>query len=215
MNKKLYIQNELSQIDTLLNHNLYDVKTSFIGESTNSYTPKIDILAKIFSTIKYGWDTFTSSYEQYFFNEKENDFIPFKKDKDITQEQLDSFNERHIKYHKQGSEFAKYVLWLKKGENKSELIKRNTSELSHKQKMLILYYLGLDILEHDKTSMSKLLFHLLELNEDNTRKYLSYVANGKNEVRTEKNLTKVKLLFEKFGFLGLSNTIQKDIDMLK
>jgi len=88
------------------------------------------------------------------------------------------------------------------------------SSLSHKQKLLALHYLGLNTTKYENTKIAKILAEVLELSEDNTRIFLSYLSAGKNEVRTKANLEKVNQLFEKQGLSEISETIINDIKKL-
>lgn len=114
---------------------------------------------------------------------------------------------------KQAFEFADYYNWL------NTLLatpQKNTSKssLTHKQKLLALHYLGLNTSRYENTKMAKVLSEILELSEDNTRMFLSYLSAGKNEVRTKNNLEKVKQLFDNQGISDISNTIENDIKKL-
>nr|WP_293304367.1 hypothetical protein [Allomuricauda sp.] len=109
--------------------------------------------------------------------------------------------------------FADYYTWLKSLKNvpaKSKLV----TSLSHKQKMLALHYLGLDMSKYDNTKSGSILGDILGLDKGNTRKYLSYVSAGKNDVRTKKNLQAVLNLFEYQEIKDISSKIKSDIDSL-
>lgn len=82
---------------------------------------------------------------------------------------------------------------------------------SHKQKLLALHYLGLDLKGIENSKAAVILSKILGLNEENTRQYLSYVSAGKNQVRTIKNLEKVKELFEKEGIETITDKIKADL----
>jgi hypothetical protein len=114
---------------------------------------------------------------------------------------------------KQGYVFFEYYKWLNSllTEPKKEVKK---SSLTHKQKLLALHYLGLDTSKFENSKTAKILSEILELSEDNTRQYLSYITAGKNEVRTKANLEKVNQLFENQGFSDISFTIKRDLEKL-
>ncbi|SFZ90260.1 hypothetical protein SAMN05428642_101832 [Flaviramulus basaltis] len=216
-NKKLYIQDELKQIDTFFNHQNFNVTTNNLFDNiNNSYKPKIETIKKVFSEVKYGWDTFIKAYEHYYYNGKEIKFIPFEKGSDITQLQNDRFNERYEKYHIQGLEFGKYVLWLKEPEIKQNG-KSNPSYLSHKQKLLALQYLGLNLVGIDDTKAGFVLSKILDLDETNTRKYIPKIYHNSkdNDVRTKRNFEKLLKLFENEQFEDVSKKIEQDINSLK
>lgn len=111
----------------------------------------------------------------------------------------------------QARQFCQYYQWLKEKKINPKLIAKKGS-LTHKQKMLALHYLGLDTNEYDNSKLAKILSKVLELNEDNTRQYLSYVSGGNNEVRTIKNLKTVRQLYKNQGFISISNKIESDIE---
>ena len=114
---------------------------------------------------------------------------------------------------KQAFELFEYYKWLNKLlAEPQKTIKK--SSLSHKQKLLALHYLGLNTSKYDNTKIAKILSEILELSEDNTRQYLSYLFAGKNEVRTKINLEKVNQLFENQEITEISNTIKKDLEKL-
>ena len=115
----------------------------------------------------------------------------------------------------QAFEFVEYFKWLRTllKDDSSKSIKKS-SQLSHKQKLLALHYLGFDFSKYDNTKLAKILSEVLELNADNTRQYLSYLAAGKNYVRTKNNLEVVEKLFENQGLNDVSSIIQKDIEKL-
>ena len=94
-------------------------------------------------------------------------------------------------------------------------IGRKSKGLSHKQKLLGLYYLGLDINNFDNSKLAKVLSDILDLSEDNTRQYLSYLSGGKNKVRTKSNLQKIEELFRNQDLKEIASEIKNDIDQLK
>ena len=114
---------------------------------------------------------------------------------------------------KQAYEFSKYYTWLiSLKETPEKSIKK--SSLTHKQKLLALYYFGLDTSKYDNSKTAKILSQILDLSEDNTRQYLSYLTAGKNNVRTKSNLEKVSQLFEEQELNDISTSIKKDIEKL-
>ena len=114
----------------------------------------------------------------------------------------------------QAQELADYYKWLKGLVSSEKITPKKQSNLSHKQKMLALYYLGLDLSKFDNSKSAKILSDILELNEENTRKYLSYLAAGKNEVRTKNNLAKLNQIFKNQGFIDISTAIESDLEKL-
>jgi hypothetical protein len=114
---------------------------------------------------------------------------------------------------KQGYLFFDYYKWLNSLLNEPQKAVKKSS-LTHKQKLLALHYLGLNTIKYDNTKIAKILSEILDLNEDNTRQFLSYLTAGKNEVRTKNNLEKVNQLFNNQGLDEISNTIKSDIEKL-
>ncbi|WP_421806426.1 hypothetical protein [Flagellimonas sp.] len=110
-------------------------------------------------------------------------------------------------------QFADYYTWLKSLKNVPSKPKTK-SQLSHKEKMLALHYLGLDLSKYDNTKAGEVLGEILGMDKGNTRQYLSYVRAGKNEVRTLDNLRDVLQLFEDPIFKDISSAIKSDIDSL-
>lgn len=113
--------------------------------------------------------------------------------------------------------FADYYQWLKSLKLDSLQIQPKKSDFTHKQKVLALYYLGLDINNPDVTNsaLAKALGKILGLDEGNTRKYLTYVSGGENEVRTEKNLKAVQKLFLDSNLDTYANVIEKELNSIK
>lgn len=114
---------------------------------------------------------------------------------------------------KQAFELFEYYKWLNKLLSEPQKQQKKSS-LSHKQKLLALHYLGLDTSKFENSKTAKILSEILELSEDNTRQYLSYITAGKNEVRTKANLEKVNQLFENQGLSDISLNIKKDLEKL-
>lgn len=114
---------------------------------------------------------------------------------------------------KQAYGLVDYYKWLNSLLNEPQKVIKKSS-LSHKQKLLALHYLGLNTTKYDNTKIAKILSEILDLSEDNTRQFLSYLTAGKNEVRTKNNLEKVNQLFNNQGFDEISNTIKSEIEKL-
>ncbi len=130
-----------------------------------------------------------------------------------TSQEDDLFYQTKLISMQQAKEFSKYYLWLKNLKPSDKVQKQ--SSLSHKQKMLALHYLGLDLSKYDNTKSAKILSLILDLDEGNTRKYLSYVSAGKNDVRTKTNLSKLNEVFKHQGLDDIAFTIKNDLDKIK
>lgn len=109
--------------------------------------------------------------------------------------------------------FAEYYKWLNEIKSLPQKVKKRTG-LSHKQKLLALHYMGLDTSKFDNTAVAKILSEVLDLSEDNTRQYLSYLSAGRNNVRTKANLEKINQLFEEQGLTEISWKIKSDIEKI-
>lgn len=217
-NHRLFIQDEIKQIDFLITYKdtSQQAHTNFntgmgLGLNVNRYSSKINLLNEIYNGVKYEWATFITTYEHYLYKEVENDFEVGTKHKEMSQALFDEFNTKRNKAHIQGVEFAKYTLWLTQSIDKNVTSDKKKPTLSHKQKMLALHYLGLDLSKYDNTKSAKILSQILDLSEENTRKYISYLSAGKNNVRTKSNLEKLSQLFEQQDFIDVSNQINNDI----
>ena len=114
---------------------------------------------------------------------------------------------------KQASEFAEYYMWLNALKNSPQKLSKKSS-LDHKEKLLALHYLGLNLNKFDNKKTAKILSEIIGNSEENTRKYLSYLAAGKNDVRTPKTLKNTLNLFESQGFEEISNTIKRDLEKI-
>lgn len=212
-NKKLYIQDELKQIEDFLNYKQFEVRTgSVFREPLSEYKPKLSLLKAVFSEVKYYWSFFNNSYEHYLYNEKEKSFTPVKKGKDTTQEQVDDFNKIVQEHHFQGIEFAKYVLWLKRNERGTNLSSKK-STLTLNQKMLALYYLGVDMRDYQNNlQASKILAQILGMDWTNIKESLTYFDGKNSKVKKTENIKKVLELFENECFKPIQNKIREDLE---
>ncbi len=114
---------------------------------------------------------------------------------------------------KQAFEFAEYYKWLNSLKSSPQKLPKRSS-LDHKEKLLALHYLGLDLSKFDNKKTAKILSEIIGHSEENTRKYLSYLAAGKNDVRTPKTLKNTLNLFESQGFVEICNTIKTDLEKI-
>ena len=115
----------------------------------------------------------------------------------------------------QALEFAKYYEWLTNIQAQNKLLKTKKSELSHKQKMLALYYLGLNFESIENKALATVLSSILELDRENTRKYSYYLFGGENKVRTKTNLLVLQKLFCNSGLIDIANKVKTDLDKIK
>ncbi|MEP6004992.1 MAG: hypothetical protein ABJ248_16145, partial [Maribacter dokdonensis] len=68
--------------------------------------------------------------------------------------------------------------------------------------------------KYDNTKSGNIIGEILGLDKGNSRKYLSYLSGGKNNVRTVNNLKAVLDLFDSQQLNEVSNIIKKDIELL-
>lgn len=198
--KQLLIEAELKDVDSYLNEDVmtfYKVRKSRFGSSR----PKRE----------YNFELDINDFYRDRFAKEVNEFNIYGKELD-----LDSIDgEEYKDISKQAFEFSKYIDWLRElNDNHSSKSQRKKVGLSHKQKMLALHYLGLDLSKYENTNSGKILSQILDLDYDNTRHYLSYVALGKNEVRTKDNLNVLVKLFDIQGFEDVLEVIKEDVEKL-
>lgn len=195
-NKLIFIDNEIKEIDSLLK------SKRAVKDRMDPYGFLTPIPMRVFDI------RINPNYIQQFSNAF-NDYYFYEKLVDI--ETIQNSDSKDIIF--QAYEFVKYYKWLKQQIMESSAkTQQKKSGLSHKQKMLALHYLGLDLNKFENTNSAKILSQILDLDYDNTRKYLSYLATGKNEVRTKKNLEILVNIFDIQGFENITNTIKKDIE---
>lgn len=202
-NRKMSIEFEISAIEDYVNNIPYF--SPFRGKPQAT---RINKSTKIFN--------FENVFlNRIIFNEAFYEYLNNGKAISIIQEQNDNIDSLRIKQSsvEQAIEFFKYYQWLNELRNTPQKTPTKNS-LSHKQKLLALHYLGLNTNKYENTKIAKILAEVLELSEDNTRIFLSYLSAGKNEVRTKANLEKVNQLFEKQGISEISDVIKKDIENL-
>lgn len=195
--KKYLIELELREIDEYLRFNYENFK--------RTRKHKLDFFPK---KGKHIFQIGVEISEREKFSNEVNNYMLSEERKDL--EKIESTFSKHT--YEQAYEFAEYYRWLKNLDiENSQKTDNKTSSLTHKQKMLALHYLGLDLSKYDNTSSSAVLAEILNLNKENTRKYLSYVSGGKNEVRTKSNLQTVLNLFENQNLTDISNKIKDDL----
>ncbi|WP_223549962.1 MULTISPECIES: hypothetical protein [Aestuariivivens] len=190
--KKNFIENEIKEVENYIRHEqTKNIHGNFFKNKSLINT------SNAFSVFKLS----ISPLARKGFSDSFNDYTL----KGIINQETECYNQA---YH-----FGKYYLWLI--ELKEELSKKpkaKTPQLTHKQKILALHYYGVDLNRYDNVKTAKILSQILGVGEENTRKYLSYVSAGKNDVRTKQNLEKVSQLFENTGVIEISNKIKLDLE---
>lgn len=189
-NKRFLVENEIKEVESFLDTDIFKIarKSRLMG-----YSHKLNRVFRV----KY---TSNDVFKSFFHGIQLNSNFELPKDC------------QNVEYYenvfKDVLELSSYYDYLK------DLIKKPKqakSTLSHKQKMLALHYLGLDLSKHEKKSIAVILSQILDLDYENTRKYLTYYSGGKNDVRTKSNLEKMYEIFKNQGFTDISNTIKEDL----
>lgn len=224
-NKSFLIEKEIKRIDAILytnknNFNFNDdriellkwIQSEYEEETTDPWAflnNEEEVFLIDCETIREIFDEYQKTGE-CIFNERK----PTRK-KEFTKEYIEHFkwqNQQRKKNIKIVKKFTDFYNWLKELE-KEYLTKPNTkkSSLTLKQKLLALHYLGLNMNQTDNTNTAKILSQILDAGQENIRKSLSYISNGKNNVRTESNLKIVSNLFENHSLTEISNKIKEEI----
>lgn len=112
----------------------------------------------------------------------------------------------------QACEFVKHYNWLIVLKSDDKNIKSKKSSLTHSQKILALYYLGIDMRSFQNNVQSaKILSSILDLDESNTKDYLTYFEGKKSKVKNKKNINKIADIFEHQDFKTVLDKIKKDL----
>ncbi|WP_179337447.1 hypothetical protein [Winogradskyella ludwigii] len=119
-------------------------------------------------------------------------------------------------YKKTVIDFSEYYNWLKELQTTPKK-KKVISSLSHKQKMLALHYLGLDVRQYADVKAGNVIAQILDLDSHNTRTNLPsvYFNSKDNKVRTKQNLERLLTLFEDNDFEEIKAQITTDLQSIK
>lgn len=204
INKNLLIENEIREIENYVNQ--IPVYTSPFSKKTKPLT--INKSPRIFD--------FGNTYiDRKIFNESFYEYL--NKGKQIIIEY--SLNDNNNTYrNKQNStqqaiELFEYYNWLNKLLTEPKKEEKKSEGLSHKEKMLALYYLGLDMRKfRNNLQSAKILSKILGLDESNTKDNLTYFDGIKCKVKTEENLKTILELFEHKDFKDIHREIKKDLE---
>jgi hypothetical protein len=199
-NKSNLIDNEIKKIEKYLEPKEYHKRNKMYRFSNLNLHSNHIFNLQINSRYK---NDFINAFNKYLLGEKT----------EITkreQESKEYFEERKVVIY-QAYEFAKYYNWLKS--LLPSKFEEKHSSLNQQEKMLALSYLGLDLRKYDDTKAGKVLSQIINMNYDNTRKYLPQVyfnAPG-NEVRTKESFKNLIKLFDNEQFEEISKEIKKDL----
>lgn len=196
-NKEFLVQNEITQIEIFTskrddNYQFHSLTGTggHIGNVTNSVFDLSD-----FGSINLINDTF---HEYVLYGKLEN----FSKE-----------NYRHNEWFiETGKLLAEYYQWLK--ELKITKSKEQFSDLTNEQKLLALYFLCPDLINHTNNQLKKVISQILNIGPENIRKNLSKVYNGQNDVRSIENFEKLLELFENKTFESITNKIKREIKQM-
>lgn len=204
-NKKILIENEINEVDIYIRNER--ITKPLGGGSFFSPSPM---------QISYGKHVFDINIPQTSRHYFSKAFL-----KNLYEEEEIKYEDKEHPWYKervlaikQAYEFVDYYIWLKK-----ILLKPNTAskkdilKLNHAEKVLALHYLGLKFNTKVNTqeNFAEIISRLIGMNYQNTREFIGLVQGGKNEVRTTKNLERVRKLFETFEFTDIANKIKEDI----
>lgn len=209
-NRDYLIDNEIYQIQTFTS--APEKEAIFIGDlnlanETNSVFDLMHLGSPVY---------FNTVFNEFLIDGKVSPILDFDGEADLShKDDLPVVEDDFFKDEREEAiAFAEYFLWLKKlnSPEKNKANSNSETSLTIKQKILALHYLGLDFNANDKVKLAKVLSKILGVGEENTRKYLSYVSAGKNQVRTKENLEKISHLFENSGITELSDKIKSELN---
>ncbi|MFM9987374.1 hypothetical protein [Flavobacterium sp.] len=112
---------------------------------------------------------------------------------------------------KQASEFSEYYKWL----SNYNFVPQKEEEFNVGLRLLSLEYLGVDLLNNDKTKIARTLAPIIGMHQQTIRTSLTYLHIDKNEIRTIGNLLKLQEFFKNQGHTSIVLKIQKDIEAIK
>tara|TARA_R110001606_G_scaffold150927_1_gene291241 strand:+ start:360 stop:1091 length:732 start_codon:yes stop_codon:yes gene_type:complete len=216
-NKILLIEDELKQIDEF-----------FKTEGKNIYRPDIvDFLSNndiapnsVFNTHWIYPPTgyfpyFKYYYEGYLYEEIEHQFPERKATDKFTQNEMASYLEGVKPVRLQAIELAKYTIWLKELKiNPSVKVPISKSDLSLKQRILALHYLGLDFNKYNQTALGDVLSLVIDKNDSNTRTAINELLSAKNEnkIKSNENLLKMLEIFDNKAYTNIKLKINNDLE---
>jgi|GEM_PF-3544360 len=216
-NKSLLIEDELKQIDEF-----------FKTEGKNIYRPDIvdflninDIVPN--TVFKTHWiypptgyfPYFKYYYEGYLYEEIEHQLSEGKETNNNTQEEIDSYLEGLKPVRLQAFELAKYTIWLKELKIDPSLkASVSKSDLSLKQRILVLHYLGLDFNKYNQTALGDVLSLVIDKNDSNTRTAINELLSAKNEnkIKSNENLLKMLEVFDSKAYTNIKLKINNDLE---
>ncbi|WP_416448487.1 hypothetical protein ACH3PA_07205 [Leeuwenhoekiella sp. A2] len=209
--KEYLIENELKAIEGLANpDNLKyhaGIDIDIFGNPKLQSTDRTFIL-NISKGLKHN---FALAYKSYY---STGAYTPVRHE----QQSDESYN-NEIVLSEQARIYVQYHKWLKQLLSQPNEIKQTTSKsnLTHKEKILSLYYMGLRFDTYENTKYAKLLSLITGDSEEATRQHLSNfhkTGNTIKKVKTEKGLKKLQQLFENLGFEEELNLVNKDIKQI-
>jgi hypothetical protein len=200
--QKFIIKNEIQEIENYIN-TIPKTQGLFSKPVKANFTRKA---IRIFDLKIIDWDRslFSDAFNGFMFSENftSESLNPIKYG-------FDKINEEIVK---QAFEFSEYYKWLDTLLTSPQKAEKKNA-LSHKEKMLALYYLGLDMRKFSNNKQSAIILSkILGLDESNTKDYLTYFDGKKCKVKTEPHMLKMIELFEHQDFKNIHSKIAKDLE---
>jgi hypothetical protein len=206
MNQTFIIESALVEVLDFVN-NIPTYKKFGRIEKPNSINKGIKILKLDVTDLSRA--RFNEAFKEYMIT---GSFAPVKQANDT-----EAMFEHQLEITKQAIELAEYYKWLNEFNAMPSKKAKQTVSLNHEQKLLALYYLGLDTQKYDNTKCANILASIINLSIQNTREHLTYLYSDgiDNPVRNKKNLEKVLQQFESQGLTEIVDKIKLDIQNVK
>jgi len=213
-NKEFLVDREIKQIEKFVNeeepYEDIDMELAFMKESSS-----------IFNLSEMGNPVFFNSiFNQYLLHgEYEsilgNELVETEIDEDELIEGDSISEDESIMYIvNEAVLFADYYSWLKEFDLESiKQVISQESQLSLKESILVLHYLGLDFTKYTQTALSEVLSSLLGKSPSNTRTAIGLLLSAKNEkdIKTNDNLNQMLEVFDNKSFTGVKLKIKEDL----
>ena len=164
LSKQYIINNELdeilSHINTTQNHK------AFHKLKTQPFTNNLK------GTFK---KLLNKSNDSFFSTAFNNYMLEGKSEIERTDSDTEATYQFKLKTTNQAYEFAEYYKWLEQLKLQPQKREKKSEVLNHKERMLALYYLGLDMRKFgNNLQAAKILSKIIGFDESNTKKFLTY-----------------------------------------
>ncbi|MEQ5790370.1 hypothetical protein J4E06_04850 [Muricauda sp. NFXS6] len=211
-NKNNLVENEISEIERFLEPKVEHTPITALAGGSGS-APNRTSLHVFKIVVPKGLNELFALAFRYSYVEGNYNYTPLPNEPE-------SLVQQKLMVVRQAEELAKFYSWLKnlRFDNDSKKRVKSEAELTHKEKLLALYYMGLRFNdEYEKTKYAKILSLIIEEKEESTRQHLSYfhtTGNTSKKVKTEKGLKRLKKLFESLEFGEELKLVKKDLEDL-